>query len=330
MNSSISSSSRRERATLTRFAVEVSGFFAVQGVVLLGLWAAAPVDPDVYVGAAADKHARIRQAASPRVIFVGGSNAAFGFDSAFVADHTDRVPVNMGLHAGLGYAYMLDETAEHVREDDLVVVSLEYHHFAGLRPEPVLLELVETHPDALRYLEGAYAGWFTDLACEHVGRRAKKLIGSLTGRPVSRAPYLRDGFDDYGDVVRHHTMRPRAFSVSGERLEAIRPGTTRQLVDRLEGFAARVRARGAEVVYVHPPIPERTYALRRGPLDRVHQALSASTVDVLNEPTGYGVELFFDTIYHLSRDGKRQRTARLLEALDRWCAKRRGEPGCPG
>ena len=43
-----------------------------------------------YLDAVIDKHARLAQAAPPRVLLAGGSNTAFGFDSPLLEGLVDR------------------------------------------------------------------------------------------------------------------------------------------------------------------------------------------------------------------------------------------------
>ncbi|HPG73671.1 MAG TPA: hypothetical protein PLM49_05215, partial [Bacteroidales bacterium] len=56
-----------------------------------------------------DKHKRIDSIKSPKIIFAGGSNLPFGIDSKMIQDSLHTPVVNLGLHAGLGLDFMLNE-----------------------------------------------------------------------------------------------------------------------------------------------------------------------------------------------------------------------------
>src|SRR2546423_1051105 len=79
-----------------------------------------------WMSAAIDKENLIRNTPQPRVIFVGGSNLAFGLNSLLIQRRLGRSVVNMGLSAGLGMRFMLAEVRPHLRPGDLVVVVPEY------------------------------------------------------------------------------------------------------------------------------------------------------------------------------------------------------------
>ena len=65
---------------------------------------------------------RLRNAASPRLILVGGSNLSLGINSQMLKDSLALNPINTGISVGIGLCYMLDNTLKHVRKNDIVVV----------------------------------------------------------------------------------------------------------------------------------------------------------------------------------------------------------------
>jgi hypothetical protein len=56
-----------------------------------------------------NKHRMLRETSSPRIIFLGGSNLCFGLDSRRIADTFDMPVVNLGLHAGIGLKFMMED-----------------------------------------------------------------------------------------------------------------------------------------------------------------------------------------------------------------------------
>src|SRR4026209_2444686 len=82
-----------------------------------------------YQAVTIDKHNLLDKQLSPRIIFVGGSNVAQGIDSNAVQQSLGLNPVNMGLDAGLGLDFMLNEVKDSVRTGDVIVIAPEYEHF---------------------------------------------------------------------------------------------------------------------------------------------------------------------------------------------------------
>ena len=86
---------------------------------------------DNYLAAVLEKDRIIRNAESPKIILVGGSNLAFGIDSKMMQDALRMPVVNMGLYAKLGLKYMLAQVRPYIRKGDIVVVVPEYDLFYG-------------------------------------------------------------------------------------------------------------------------------------------------------------------------------------------------------
>src|SRR5690606_17377891 len=81
-------------------------------------------DSNDYAKASVDKHARLAAPGSAKLVLVGGSNLAFGVDSAELERELKgfRV-VNMGMNAYLGLRFMLSEVMEDLEKGDVVVLS---------------------------------------------------------------------------------------------------------------------------------------------------------------------------------------------------------------
>src|SRR6266436_7071833 len=97
------------------FVRYLSCFLIIQACVCGGVlvlykrYAAFTLNKTGYLAASIDKHHLLVQQPSPRIVFVGGSNLAFGLDSSEIERSLSYHPINMGLHIGLGLAFMLAE-----------------------------------------------------------------------------------------------------------------------------------------------------------------------------------------------------------------------------
>ncbi len=103
-----------------------------------------------------DKERLLKEAPSPRLVLVGGSGLAFGIDSPTLEQELggEYSVVNMGLHAGLGLDFMLNEALDGLREGDVVVLSPEYD--IVWRDEPnhlTIAEILRFAPSARRFVE---------------------------------------------------------------------------------------------------------------------------------------------------------------------------------
>ena len=109
---------------------KLSRFVAALQIYLLAsfilFWAAMALpsleDPQCF-GILKDKHAILDHAASPKVIFIGGSNLLFGLDGDLVKRELGMQVVNMGVCLMFPLPYLFEEIKAHVKKATL----LSYH-----------------------------------------------------------------------------------------------------------------------------------------------------------------------------------------------------------
>ena len=94
-----------------------------------GVWGTAGSGDGHYVAAIIDKQKSLRSCPSPKIILVGGSSLAFGLDSEMIESRVRRPVLNMGLHAGFGLKFMIEEVKPYVDSGDVVLLVPEYEHF---------------------------------------------------------------------------------------------------------------------------------------------------------------------------------------------------------
>jgi hypothetical protein len=280
----------------------------------------AQTDSSEYLASIEDKHRLLAATPAPRLIVAGGSNVAFGIDSSELSHQVPYHPVNMGLHAGLGVPFMLNELRDAaLTEHDVVVLSFEYEHFADRKtPGTELLEILVSRPCSVSYIDPGELGWCLDNGLHWFSRVTRKAVGHTLGQsPDHTAPYMRPSFNEYCDVIDHRELPPRRpliasawpnFSVAG----------IDETIDRLNDFHAHCRQRGTTVLYSFPPI-ERAYARANwAEIERVARRLRQRlTVPLLDEPPAmlFDESFFFDSVYHLNAAGTALRTHLLAGKL---------------
>lgn len=305
------------------FLLKIGAFLLLQAGLFLALLAASDLSHERnYLAATIEKHAWLRRAPSPRVILVGGSNLAFGIDSERLGQGLRREVVNMGLAGGFGLEFMLNEVAPAVRKGDWVVLSLEYDLFSGGYNPMNLRQVLEYRPASLLCLGRIH--WkrvLMDGGLPILGGMARRnLNGWINSRDEaldSNPVYLRSGFNHYGDLTNHYGM--------GSRLEQAGPVIFQpswipreRVLSRLRNFARLCARRGASFYFTCPPLPVASL--------QQHEKISSQIIGklaglpgltVLDSPLdhAYPQALFFDTGYHLIREGTIQRTDQLIKNL---------------
>ena len=252
----------------------------------------------------------------PRLIIVGGSAAAFGVDSALLAQELpDYQPVNFGLYAALGTRVMLDLSIDELRPGDLVLVMPEQQRQALSDTVGVetLWQAVDGDFSALACLPardfGAMLGAFPRFA-------GSKFRYFLTGAPDPDGVYRRDAFNAAGDVVNPlcsanilpdgcDTTMPISFDTS--ILSA-------DFCATLNDYTAKAEAVGATVYYHFPPM--NAAAVERGAdIDAYADYLQSQiTAPLAGDPHACVLDAgwFYDTNFHLNASGKTVFTRQLI------------------
>ncbi len=152
------------------FVRYLSCFLIIQACVCGGVlvlykrYAAFTLNKTGYLAASVDKHHLLVQQPSPRIVFVGGSNLAFGLDSLAIERSLGYHPINMGLHLALGLDFMLAEIEAFLKPDDVVLISLEYEHFVDLYTEDggTLFTEIQSDPHSIHFLTFRHLALFCD------------------------------------------------------------------------------------------------------------------------------------------------------------------------
>lgn len=268
--------------------------------------------------ASLDKHERLSSLRSPKLVLVGGSNLPFGIMSQKIEEAIGMPVVDMGLHAGLGMNYILSEVEDDIYQGDVVVVSLEYHHFVSrsmFNGEDVLVALLfDVNKGCLRYVKpGQWIALLPNL-CLY----ASKKILSITPKVEDGFEdlFTRESFNEYGDEVAHYGM---ASTVHSGEVPALSESVYKKSIKRLVEFRDYVESKGATFALIACPYPELQYNLDEGVIGRIEEEMLSAGLSFSMEPQDcvFPDSLMFNSYFHLSEAGAEIRTQRLVEVLNK-------------
>lgn len=305
-----SSSQKRLQNRIPAFAFAL--FFYLLFLAVALMLPAAPLS--TYLMADIPKRKLLSSVASPRIIFLGGSNVAFGINSSLISELLKRNVVNCGIHIGLGLNYMLSEAQPMIKEDDIVVIMPEYEQFYGIRSGSAeLLELVGlsaaaratvfSHPELWNPIT-TVQGVVRENALRYLSR-ARIWLGSLHHHksvPTESIVYTLGSFNSDGDIplsigTAHSEKQLPAPRVSTQ------PNLDRGSIDLMNDFAFDLSRRGAQTVYIAPAISREKYYSYKREIDNCRSQLSSSLkFPVLGnlEDSILPGDCFFDSPYHLT------------------------------
>jgi hypothetical protein len=269
-----------------------------------------------------DKHQRLDSLPSPKIVFVGGSNLGFGLDSKRVEDSLHMPVVNMGLHAGLGLKFMIDEVKSSIKKGDIVVLSPEYHHFFGtnlLDGEKVLVALLfDVNRKDLKYVTFSQALHLVPLTIEYAVSKLMLKDMNVMDEDVNNEfekNYKRNSFNKYGDEVMHWNYpHQQIHQMARVTLNETISSAT---LDLISNFDKLLISRGAKLIIIPPAFMHSSLPGYEKVIGKIEIGLKQKQIPFAIKPASFAFpdSLFFNTIYHLNKQGVAIRTDSIIKLM---------------
>ena len=275
-----------------------------------------------FMAAMIDKHHRADEIGSPKIMISGGSNVAFNIDSERIEEEIELPVVNLGLSVGLGMDFIVNEIIDVAGEGDIIIFSITF--FENIDGMYSLKRHTAQHfPKANRYFSFNLSEEFTI----HSRRLRDNLIAAaytMMGRSSpsvetnnlfeSESIYIRSGFNRYGDFTGHYGLPQVDVLDQRFTFEYIEW----KGIDELNRLHREVEKKGAQLYYIYPAYPFSDFERNREVLTRFDEDMrNGLTFPILGdiEDSLYPETLFFDTAYHLQREGVIDRTEYFIELI---------------
>ena len=264
-----------------------------------------------------DKIKLLENTTEPRIILVGGSNLSFGINSKEIQDKTGYNVVNTSIQGGYGMQFDISFVREHVRKNDIVILSPEYRNFYGssVKGDKILFYvLFDTYPEAKKYispLQWFYLSqFFPKYSIEKINGFFKHYL-IPNQKIVENVVYLRESYNTYGDIDTHWDLKPSPF---GSYKSPIGDFNS-EAIELITNFEAECKAKGASFFITFPCLQKASYENMEPKIDLVYKKLKENHFKLLGYPKRYQVDdsLLFNTAYHLNKKGLDIRTSLLIE-----------------
>lgn len=266
----------------------------------------------VYVAATIDKEQRMNALTGPRILLIGGSNLALGMNSRRLSKAIGLQVANMGVHAGLGFEFMLNEVLAGLRKDDIAIISFEY--FLSNGDKKLQAQLIDINDSAYPCVSHS----LTDELERTVQQLQRCLSGSfyrvLNSDRIDPI-YRRSSFTREGDLTAHFGKRKPV--VLGDN-NVFNETDFSQGITSINEFSAVAKKRGASVYFVFPAYAQSAYGKNQKVLDDYFDMCKKNLeCHVLGRPieSVLSDQYFFDTIYHLDSTGIEKRTDTIINLL---------------
>ncbi len=262
------------------------------------------------------QHENLVSKASPKLVFVGGSNALFGIDSERLEKGIKLQVVNYSVQGGLPVSFYFREVLPYLSEGDIVLLVFEYGYYYGvIRPE-ALARIVDRYPAGIPSLLPEY--WMDTPSI------LKTIFLDRVSRLLTAEKNESDDFDreynQWGDAIylldyNGHTAMDRENGTLSPVSEV-----DRSVIEKIRKFSEEAQKKGASVVITYPSMWERQYKPQKELISDLDQYLREQFPGmVVSKPLDYVFESVYvsDTSFHLNREGRQIRTDRMIEDLAR-------------
>jgi hypothetical protein len=281
---------------------------------LLSLFVVCPWLPGEPFHNIAKKHAILGNIQGKKIIFVGGSGVANGLSAAVIEkDIPGYKAVNMGLNAGLGLRFNINEVMEYVQKGDLIVLSPEYENFEGGHNGSVqILKAVNIAPFTSKYVQNDQ---YKYLLMHDSLTFIQLKVQSYFDRFTSIFTHASVKIDDWGDRTSEspvRDVRKMQFSLK------VTPEAYSECVTILNLFDTFCRERGATALLSYPSLPRTQFRTSQQEITSLHNKLSKDThIFILHSPSEmvFSPEYFDDTVYHLGKSGREIRSKKIANII---------------
>lgn len=299
------------------------GFFAL---VILVLALSLYYIPDVVartsiLAALIDKHETLQKIKPGKIIFVGGSNLSFGLDSKKIVDEYKKPVINMGVHAGIGLEYIMNDVKAYINKGDVVVLVPEYENFYtdNFYGEMELVSvLFDIDPAGRKHVNAKQWEHLLKYIPTYSAKKIKNYLPTLFRKSTLAAEidtYDRRSFNEFGDAYIHWAL-PNQNYMSSKRnsgTEKINP----EVIAFIKDFKTYVEGKGAKLVMLPPVIEEQSYNNQEKMINEIGVALAENNIGFMVKPDMYkfSKDYFFNSYYHTNKKGVDKRTEMVIGNL---------------
>ena len=279
-----------------------------------------------------------------RLIIISGSNSLFGFDSSLIANHTQYQPINYATHAGIPINYHIDKIIANAKNGDIIFMPLEFeYYYTKDHPKDdmwYISNMLLWGKGYKKYIsiKSMVLTYFSDSPFATIKRIIKykksnnNPIGEMveiwdkniaTNNPCGESvPYNYKGLNAYGDFCAQENKEP--YVVDDDYKSNLNAEISQFFLDEFARLEAFANEHNIKIFLTYPTTAENEKFSIENP--KIHQyianlksQLAKNKFKIYGDFKDFHFEqtYFYDTPYHLNKQGAILRTQRFIELLDK-------------
>jgi len=301
------------------FILAVILLIAPLGVVTVASLTAPCQYDETFLGELKDKHARLSSIKEEKIVLIGGSNLAFGLDSAKLQEYVGMPVVNYGLYATIGTKAMLDMSRSYIGKGDIVVICPETDKqtYSLYYNAHSMWQALDCDLSMLKDVGFSNLGKLIAVLPEFASEK-RDFIRKNT-KPAPSGIYAEASFNEYGDISvdRPYNEMPTNYDTSMP-VSLNTDLLDKEFIDYINKYATECKLKGAKVYFSFSPINADSIVSTNEEKTAFYQALGEElNFPLLSDIDDYILDsaYFYDTNFHLNSCGALQRTSILADDL---------------
>lgn len=270
-----------------------------------------------------NKYNNLKSQNEAKIVLIGGSSVAFGYDSELLSKHLGKPVVNFGLYASLGTKVMMDLAEKYISDGDIVI----------LMPEVAAqtYSLYFNGEATLQCLESNF-GMIKDIKRQNISELFLRYPNYLSSKfklyrtnstPDPQDVYNSKNFNSYGDIVydRAYNVMTNLFD-QNNLINIDESLINQEFIDYVNKFYKKIKSKNAEMYFSFSPMnaasltAETTKERINTFYKKMIEALDCRVITDINKCI-IDAEYFYDTNYHLNKSGVVLKTKGLIEDIFR-------------
>jgi len=226
--------------------------------------------------------------------------------------------VNLGLHGALGLNFIVEETLSVIEKGDVVIVCIPYY-LSEKGSGKMLYTMNRVNPESKAWTKGLTVykrmGFALDDAVKLTQKARKQGFRKRIVKAKKESVYRRSAFNEYGDVIAHTQMPvPKKRKAWSPNWNVDGFGSQIKILSK---FYEKAKVKGVEVYMVYPCFIHSMYEQTTEEIAILEDYYADLPFPVLGKPKDYAYadSLFFDTVYHLNKQGRERWSRELVDLL---------------
>lgn len=271
---------------------------------------------------------RLKEAEGPKIVVVGGSNVAFGLDSALMEELLaekgfDYTVCPFGLYAAVGTSAMLELSENSLGEGDIVILAFEptSETMSTYFGATAFLKCMENAPELFLHLSRTKQDALVGNYVSYVQERYEIFRSGLL--PQVQGVYAKASFNNRCDMIfdRPGNIMPLGYDTAAP-VDLAAVTVAQDFAQQVNDYCKAARSAGAQVYLSFSPVNRTALVGEEQETVSTFFEMCNTTFDcpIISDPRNYIMDSgwFYDSNFHLNSAGAVVRTCLLTEDILAW------------